>query len=91
MSEFAELSSCQKIFEVRCGCWHAARDFVAADAGEHDTISLRRHAHSVGGSLAIANARSRTNRWLSSLKLYRLLLADIDVGAGAARAFLQLW
>ena len=88
MREFPELSSCQKIFEVRCGCWHAACDFVAANAGEHHTISLRRHAPSLlAVRFAIANARSRTKSVAIELEVERLLLADIDVGADAAPFF----
>src|ERR1700679_3359801 len=44
-SESAELRSCKKILKLGRGGGHTAHDFVAPDAGKHDAISLRGHAH----------------------------------------------
>ncbi len=44
VSKSFEVPSCEKIFEFRRGRWHATGDFVAADSGEQDAVSLRCNA-----------------------------------------------
>src|SRR5713226_9088961 len=65
MSERAELCSCEKIFEFRCGCWHSTHDLVAADAGKHDAIPLRGQAHPElrGRAAIVAGGRHKEAVW----------------------------
>src|SRR5260370_39414775 len=90
MSESPKLASCQEILEFWCGCWHAARYLVASDAGEHDAVSLRSHARR---ELAARFVGTAAGTWggrkvlIVKLEFERLLLANIDVEAGATALF----
>src|SRR6267378_6377479 len=90
--EHPEVTSCQKIFKFRCGCWDTTHDLVAANAGEHDAISLRSHADCatiVGRTTA---SRTRNCRKVTTIELEfeRLLLANVDVVASAATLMFHL-
>src|ERR1700724_2298358 len=93
-SECAELCSCEKIFELRCGRWNSTHDLVATDARKHDAIPLRaqaqpdfrRSAAIVPGSRDKA-AVERLVR-LPGLRLFfGILWTDVDMPAGAATFF----
>src|SRR5206468_6222463 len=95
MSQRPELSSCEKIFEFRCGCRHATHSLVAADSREHDTIPLRDQAHPELGGRAPIVAKSwhkaavrRFGRWFGRGLVFRILRTDIDVPTSAATLFL---
>src|SRR2546425_12943976 len=93
MSESLECASNEEIFELRRGRWHAAGDFVTADAGKHNAISLRSHARCelLAGFVGAA-ARTRSGRKVVAVEFERewLLLTDIDVAAGAAALLFDL-
>src|SRR6266404_1709352 len=94
MSERAELSSCEKIFEFLCRRRYAPHSLVATDAGEHDMIPLRGQAHlDLPGSAAIVAgsrhkaAARRFGSWFGLVFFFQILSTDIDVPAGAAALF----
>src|ERR1700720_4329878 len=83
------MTSCEVIFEFWGGRRHAAGDLITPDAGEHDAISLRRHAccELAAGLVGKTAAGAWSHHKVVSMEVERLLLADIDMCAGAATVF----
>src|ERR1700686_4828255 len=94
MSELPKLCSCEKIFEFWGWCWYPSHNFVAADAGKQDAISLRRQTRAelrgraaVGTGIGQAGVARNLRIWFERVVFLRILRARIDVPTDASALF----
>jgi hypothetical protein len=43
LGEGSKVAPCKEVFQLERRGWHASHDFIAADAREHDAVSLGSH------------------------------------------------